>query len=325
MITAILAITEPTVDAALELFPSNRARQIPGQIPAIEDPTPARRRTSRWTPCWPRWPAPAGAGAAVGRAHRRTALARNPHSADSVRISARQWALLIRVRHGSTPRDLAWDLGRSVFGTTVEAYRMLVRQLLSVAGRRTALPRPAWPSCRSSGPRPSRKGTPACLQRVGCSGRRRLMPAMQEQPSVEDGVRAELQQIRAQVPGVRGSLAATSDGLVFAHDVPDVEPTQIAAISAATWPWPAGPPWPRAAGPSARPWPAAARGTWRSTRRATARSWRSPDQPPQRRDAAVPGARDHRADRGVRRPDRRTGRARPGPPNRRPRQGRPAR
>jgi hypothetical protein len=34
----------------------------------------------------------------------------------------------------TTPRDLAWDLSRSVFGTTIEAYRLLARQLLSVAG-----------------------------------------------------------------------------------------------------------------------------------------------------------------------------------------------
>jgi uncharacterized protein len=61
------------------------------------------------------------------------------------------------------------------------------------------------------------------------------MPALRKgSPSVEDKVRAELQLIRVQVPGVRGSLAATSDGLVFAHDVPDLEPSQIAAISAAT-------------------------------------------------------------------------------------------
>jgi uncharacterized protein len=61
------------------------------------------------------------------------------------------------------------------------------------------------------------------------------MPALRKgSPSVEDKVRAELQLIRAQVPGVRGSLAATSDGLVFAHDAPDLEPSQIAAISAAT-------------------------------------------------------------------------------------------
>jgi len=66
-----------------------------------------------------------------------TALARNPHIRPrAIRVSALQWVLLIRVRHGSTPRDLAWDLSRSVFGTTVEAYRLLARRLLSVAGPR---------------------------------------------------------------------------------------------------------------------------------------------------------------------------------------------
>ena len=35
---------------------------------------------------------------------------------------------------GSTPRDLAWDLRRSVFGTTAEVYKLLVRRLLSVDG-----------------------------------------------------------------------------------------------------------------------------------------------------------------------------------------------
>ena len=61
------------------------------------------------------------------------------------------------------------------------------------------------------------------------------MPAVRKsRRSVEEGVRTELQQIRAQVAGVRGSLVATSDGLVVAHDIPDVEPTQIAALAAAT-------------------------------------------------------------------------------------------
>src|SRR6266487_4064089 len=61
------------------------------------------------------------------------------------------------------------------------------------------------------------------------------MPAVRKsRHSVEEGVRAELLQIRAQVAGVRGSLVATSDGLVVAHDIPDVEPTQIAALAAAT-------------------------------------------------------------------------------------------
>jgi uncharacterized protein len=61
------------------------------------------------------------------------------------------------------------------------------------------------------------------------------MPALRKgRRSVEEQVRMELQQIKAQVAGVRGSLVATSDGLVVAHDIPDVEPTQIAALAAAT-------------------------------------------------------------------------------------------
>jgi predicted regulator of Ras-like GTPase activity (Roadblock/LC7/MglB family) len=58
--------------------------------------------------------------------------------------------------------------------------------------------------------------------------------AHQGTPPVEDLVREQLQLIRRQVAGVRGSIAATSDGLVFAHDIPDLEASQIAAISAAT-------------------------------------------------------------------------------------------
>ena len=61
------------------------------------------------------------------------------------------------------------------------------------------------------------------------------MPAVRKsRRSVTEQVRTELQQIRTQVAGVRGSLVATSDGLVVAHDIPDVEPTQIAAPAAAT-------------------------------------------------------------------------------------------
>ena len=61
------------------------------------------------------------------------------------------------------------------------------------------------------------------------------MPALRKgRRSVEEQVRTELQQIRTQVAGVRGSLVATSDGLVVAHDIPDLEPTQIAALAAAT-------------------------------------------------------------------------------------------
>ncbi len=46
--------------------------------------------------------------------------------------------------------------------------------------------------------------------------------------------RLELQVIRETVAGVHGSLVATSDGLLVAHDLPDSEPAQIAALAATT-------------------------------------------------------------------------------------------
>ena len=170
-----------------------------------------------------------------------TALARNPHiRPDTIRVSAVQWALLIRVRHGSTPHDLAWDLSRSVFGTTIEAYRLLARQLLSVAGPRPegparTAPNRAWPPCRSSGRCPSRKV------------RQCPFPTLRQPREVPtDAGRAQEQTFSHRAGPERApadqdpgggrarQLVATSDGLVVAHDIPDVEPTQIAALAAAT-------------------------------------------------------------------------------------------
>jgi predicted regulator of Ras-like GTPase activity (Roadblock/LC7/MglB family) len=52
--------------------------------------------------------------------------------------------------------------------------------------------------------------------------------------TVEELVLAELRSLRDSVVGVHGSLVATSDGLLVTHDIPDMEPTPIAAIVAAT-------------------------------------------------------------------------------------------
>ena len=57
---------------------------------------------------------------------------------------------------------------------------------------------------------------------------------MRYQPAVTDPIAEELRLIRQNVPGVRGSITATSDGLLVAHDMHDLEPTQIAALVAAT-------------------------------------------------------------------------------------------
>jgi predicted regulator of Ras-like GTPase activity (Roadblock/LC7/MglB family) len=56
---------------------------------------------------------------------------------------------------------------------------------------------------------------------------------MSNRVAATDLIAAELKRIRQNVPGVRGSIAATSDGLLLAHDVHDMEPTQIAALVAA--------------------------------------------------------------------------------------------
>ncbi len=66
-----------------------------------------------------------------------TVVARNPFlSTPDIAVLAPRWALLVRVRDGSTPRALAWELGRSVFGTTLEVYRLLALRLLSSADHR---------------------------------------------------------------------------------------------------------------------------------------------------------------------------------------------
>jgi hypothetical protein len=43
----------------------------------------------------------------------------------SVQVSASQWDLLLQLRHPATPRAVAWQLGRSVFGTTADIYRLM--------------------------------------------------------------------------------------------------------------------------------------------------------------------------------------------------------
>jgi len=51
---------------------------------------------------------------------------------------------------------------------------------------------------------------------------------------VADLLRAEFRQIRANVSGVHGCVVATSDGLLVAHDVPDLDSTDLAALLAAS-------------------------------------------------------------------------------------------
>jgi hypothetical protein len=57
-----------------------------------------------------------------------------------VQVSALQWALLIRAGSATTPRDLAWALRRSVFGTTTEVYRLMAQNLLLAADQSGSAP-----------------------------------------------------------------------------------------------------------------------------------------------------------------------------------------
>jgi hypothetical protein len=66
-----------------------------------------------------------------------TAVMRLPQlAAPAVQVSARQWALLIRMTDGVTPRGLALGTGLSVFSTTLAVYRLIAMDLAAVVGGR---------------------------------------------------------------------------------------------------------------------------------------------------------------------------------------------
>lgn len=56
-------------------------------------------------------------------------------------------------------------------------------------------------------------------------------PAPQPERTVEEIVRAELEGLRDVVDGIEGTLVASSDGLLVAHDFPGEEPVQVAALT----------------------------------------------------------------------------------------------
>jgi Domain of unknown function (DUF4388) len=153
-ISALLADTEPTVDAALDLLAAGwrGGRFRPSRSPAAG------------------WPARIPVETLLAEVTRRqrlleqmspvlsadTSVIRHPRlNHPGVRVTAAQWALLIRVPGRATPRQLAWELGRSVFGTTTEVYRLLVLGLLAPASRppgpRTSSGPPSGPGADGTG------------------------------------------------------------------------------------------------------------------------------------------------------------------------------
>ena len=134
-LAAALAVAEPTIDATVDLLSSEsrlakfRSAKTPvnaavsgiGLEDLLTEVARRRRILHQLAP--------------VVTAD--TVVARNPFlSTPDIGVLAPQWALLVRVRDGSTPRALAWELGRSVFGTTLEVYRLLALRLLSSADHR---------------------------------------------------------------------------------------------------------------------------------------------------------------------------------------------
>jgi hypothetical protein len=62
-----------------------------------------------------------------------SAVARNLRlQSRAVHVSDGQWAILLQLGQPVTPRALALGLGQSVFGTTIEVYRMVIMDLVSV-------------------------------------------------------------------------------------------------------------------------------------------------------------------------------------------------
>ena len=214
----MLALTEPTIDAITELLSSESryAKFRPSDYPPSGQMSPLSIET------------------VLTEVERRRQVLRQlapvvtadspivrfaPRDPPSFQVSASQWALLVRTGDGSTPRTLAMALGRSVFGTTIEVYRLLALGLLVVPGHAQAITsgRPANGrprSCRSCAPYPTQEA------------------AMPRDAALTDQIGEELKLIRQHVPGVRGSVAATSDGILIAHDV-------------TTWSRPRSPPWSR--------------------------------------------------------------------------------
>jgi hypothetical protein len=134
-LVAALARLEPVIDAALDLlqcgapssrFRSARGQAVPGPVSLPVEVVLSELRRRRHL---------LGQMAVLVTAD--SPVLRRPRlHAPRVQVSALHWALLIRAGAETTARDLAFDLDRSVFGTTAEVYRLMALRLLSVPDRR---------------------------------------------------------------------------------------------------------------------------------------------------------------------------------------------
>lgn len=144
--------TEATIDAVMELM-SARPRHVrftePGEEPGPDLPDGAAvpggagRPGPPWLPDAPGLPLTT-LMAEVNRRHNlleQIADVLTPDAAvarklrlrsRAVRLTDGQWAILLQLGRPVTPRTLALGLGQSVFGTTIEVYRMVIMDLVSV-------------------------------------------------------------------------------------------------------------------------------------------------------------------------------------------------
>lgn len=136
-LASMIALAEPTIDAATELLSSDYryAKFRPGGAPPAGHARPIlvdtllaevqrRRGVLRQL-------------AAIVTPD--TTIVRQPSlGSPSVQVSRGQWAVLVRVGEGTTPRGLAMGLSQSVFGTTIEVYRLVALGLLTVPGHQPA-------------------------------------------------------------------------------------------------------------------------------------------------------------------------------------------
>ena len=78
-----------------------------------------------------------------------TAVARNLRlRSRAVHVSDGQWAILLQLGQPVTPRALALGLGQSVFGMTIEIYRMVIMGLVSVVDASARAADPAGQASR---------------------------------------------------------------------------------------------------------------------------------------------------------------------------------
>ena len=114
-----------------------------------------------------------------------------------------------------------------------------------------------------------------------------------------DLIADELRLIRISVPGVRGSIAATTDGLLVAHDVPGLEPTQIAALVAAIHAVAVRASWSTECGQLKEVITRGSDGYLAVYAAGSAASGGPRDDRPEHRDAELPGTQDDRAHHGA--------------------------